>query len=88
MRNWAGIVRDRLAALGRGTPDAVLVEELAAHLAEIYDAARDEGQSDADAATAAMRVLEAPDLFRHTIDARRPTVPARVQQWSRQEPAP
>ena len=37
---------------------------------------------------AAMRVLDAPDLFRQTIDARRPTVTDHVTQWSRQEPAP
>jgi len=88
MRNWVALVRDRLTALGRGTPDAVLVEELAAHLAQIYEEARDDGRSDADAAAAAMRVLEAPDLLRQTIDARRPTLQGRVQQWSRQEPAP
>src|SRR5688572_5290017 len=88
MRNWGAIVRERLMGLGRGAPDAVLVEELAAHLAQIYDEARDEGQSDADATAAAMRVLHAPDLFRHTIDARRPTVKDHVTQWSRQESAP
>ena len=88
MRNWGAIVRERLMALGRGTPDSALVEELAAHLAQIYDEARDDGQSEAEAAAAAMRVLEAPDLFRQTIDARRPTVTDHVRQWSRQEPAP
>jgi putative ABC transport system permease protein len=77
-----------LTALGRGTPDAVFVEELAAHLAQIYEAGRDEGLSEADATAAAMRVLEAPDLLRRTMDARRPTVQDRVQQWRRQEPAP
>ena len=88
MPNWAEIVRNRLAELGRGAPDDVLVEELAAHLAQIHDEARDDGQSDADATAAAMRVLDASDLLRQTIDARRPTVHGRVQQWSRQEPAP
>jgi putative ABC transport system permease protein len=74
MRNWVALVRERLTALGRGTPDGVLVEELAAHLAQIYDEAREDGTSDADAAAAAMRVLEASELLRGTIDARRPRV--------------
>ncbi len=87
MRDWTTTVRERLAALGGPPPDDGLVEELAAHLSQIYDEARDDGRSHAEAEAAAMRVLEASDLLRHTIDARRPTVPARVQQWSRLEPA-
>lgn len=88
MKAWTTIVRERLAALGNGAADPALVEELAAHLAQIYEDATEEGRPDTDAMAAAMRVLEASDLWRRTIEARRPTVAAQVEQWSRQEPAP
>ena len=84
MRNWGAIVRERLTRWAGARPTPVLVEELAAHLAQIYEDARDDGQSDAEAAAAALRVLDAPELFRQTIDARRPTVTDHV---SAMEPA-
>ena len=87
MPNWTAIVRERLSAIGNDA-DAVVIEELAAHLAQIYDEAKDDGASDADAAAAAMRVLEASDLLRQTIAARRPRVSQQVRQWSRLDAAP
>jgi putative ABC transport system permease protein len=88
MRDWSRAVRDRLGALGRGAADPVLVEELASHLAQIYDDACADGRGEAEAEAAALRVLEASDLLRQTIAARRPTMPGQVRQWSRREPAP
>jgi putative ABC transport system permease protein len=88
MRDWAHVVRERVDALGHGAADQVLVEELAAHLAQIYEEARDDGNSDAAAVAAAMRVLDASELLRQTVAARRPTVTRQVREWSRQEPAP
>lgn len=84
MRDWAAIVRGRLAALDGSEPDPTIVEELAAHLSAGYDEGRDGGLSDAAAAAAVMKLLDASDLLRSTIAARRPTIGARVQQWSRQ----
>ena len=86
MRNWVEIVRRRLTAIGGAEPDNTVVEELATHLSAIYDDAREEGRTDAEAATAAMQVLEASDLLKNTIDARRPSLGALVQQWGRQQP--
>jgi predicted permease len=87
MRNWDAVVRERLRAIGSDA-DAVVIEELAAHLAQIYEDAREDGSSDAEAEAAAMRVLEASELLRQTIAARRPRVAAQVRQWSRRDAAP
>jgi putative ABC transport system permease protein len=88
MRDWVAPVRERLTALGRGAPDHVMVEELAAHLEQAYEDARAAGQSDEDAGATALRLLDAADLLRSTVDARRPAVPQRVTEWSRAEPLP
>jgi putative ABC transport system permease protein len=88
MRNWVEIVRGRLVEIGGAEPDHTVVEELAAHLSESYDEAREQGRSDAEASAAALQVLEASELLQKTIDARRPRLGAMVQQWSRQEPPP
>src|SRR3990170_2257796 len=87
MPEWTQIVRERIAALGNGDADPVIVEELAAHLSQIYDEARDQGCDDVQATAAALDVLDAPDLLRQTLAARRPTVSHRIHQWSRKEPA-
>lgn len=67
---WKDIVRRRLAGLGTGVPDDSLVEELAAHLAQAYDEARESGETDAAARHSALAVLEASDLLRRTMAAR------------------
>jgi len=87
MRDWAAIVRERLIAADDAEPDATLVEELAAHMLATYEDRREEGANDTEAAAAAMRVLDAADLWKRTMAARRPSVGTRVQQWSRQPPA-
>ncbi len=86
MTDWVARVRERLADLSDGEPDAILVEELAVHLAQIYEAAREDGLSVEQARARAMQVLEAPDLLRRTVEARRPRVHSRIAEWSRREP--
>ena len=87
MSTWIDAVRARLASLSPGPPDAVMVEELAVHLAQTYEEARESGLDDADARAAAMRVLDS-DLFRKTIAARRPALPRRIHAWSAQDHTP
>jgi predicted permease len=70
--HWEHVVRQRLRQLGHGVPDAGLVEELAAHLAQAYDDARDNEATDAEAYERAVRVLDASDLLRTTMAARPP----------------
>ena len=64
-----------------------MVEELAVHLAQTYEEARESGLDDADARAAALRVLDS-DLFRKTIAARRPALPRRIHAWSAQDRTP
>jgi putative ABC transport system permease protein len=87
-RHWVAAVRARLAQLSGGEPDTVLVEELSAHLAQAYDDARADGATGDEARTRAMALLDAEDLLRRTIEARRPAVRQRVADWSRQEQPP
>ena len=86
MSTWIDAVRERLASISPGPPDDVMVEELAVHLAQTHEEARESGLDDADARAAAMRVLDS-DLFRKTIAARRPGLPRRIQAWSAVEAA-
>jgi putative ABC transport system permease protein len=81
MRDWAAIVRDRLIVVAGSAPDRGLIEELAAHLAQIYEEARDAGKSDAEAAAAAMQVLQASGLLRRTIAARQAVAPIQEGSW-------
>ena len=67
---WHTAVRQRLARLGGGAPDESLVEELALHLSQAYEEARDDGASDEEARRRALAVLDATDLFRQTMAAR------------------
>jgi putative ABC transport system permease protein len=73
MSRWQALVRARLAGLGRGVPDDSIVEELASHLSQAYDAAREGGESHEEAERRALAVLDSPDLLRHTMAARRPS---------------
>ena len=88
MRDWNAIVRARLAALGGRPPDDGLVEEFAAHLAQVYEDARASGLDEETARGRALELLERGDLWRRTIEARRPTVTQQIVIWSRQEPPP
>ena len=88
MRDWASIARERLMAIGGGEPDPTIVEELAAHMSAVFDDGREDGLPDDAAAAAALRILEAPDLLKNIMAARRPTTRARVQQWGRQPAVP
>ena len=83
---WAGIVRARLAPLLGAPPDAEFVDELAAHLAQAYEDARRDGQSDAESRAAALRLLDdsSPWLDAARERARRP-VPRRIREWTRTE---
>src|SRR5436190_17425921 len=56
-RQWAAIARERLAPHLTRPPDADFIEELAAHLAQAYDAARQQGSNDAEARDAAVALL-------------------------------
>jgi putative ABC transport system permease protein len=87
MPDWVAIVRERLARLTQGVPDDVIVEEMALHLAQAYDEALESGLSEDEARVRVMRVLDASELLRRTIAARRPPLPRRISDWSRQEPA-
>src|SRR5918994_411630 len=88
MQNWVALVRERVGALSSTPPDDVLVEELALHLAQTYEEARADGASEEGARQRAIRVLDRSDLLRQTIAARRPALPQRIHEWSRQEPPP
>ena len=56
-RQWAAIARERLAPLLNAPPDADFIEELAAHLAQTHDAARQQGLNEDDARAAALALL-------------------------------
>ena len=86
MHNWNAIVQDRLARLTSRFVDDDLVEELATHLAEAYDEAREAGRSDAEARAHAAKALDESELLRSVMDARRAPLPQRIVHWSRQEP--
>ena len=85
--DWNEIVRDRLVRLGGGRPDDTLVEELALHLAQSYEEAREQGIDEPQARARALAVLEASDLLRRTVAARRERLARRVDRWSRHESA-
>jgi putative ABC transport system permease protein len=56
-RQWKAIARDRLQPFLGGPPDGEFLDELAAHLMMVYEEARRDGASDADAKTAALALL-------------------------------
>jgi putative ABC transport system permease protein len=87
MHDWTAIVRERLDRLTPSRVDDDLVEELAAHLAQAYDEARDEGRTDPEARTHVATVLEESELLRSLLAARRARLPQRIAHWSRREPA-
>jgi putative ABC transport system permease protein len=86
LRTWAAIARERLTPRLGAPPDPEFVDELAAHLAQAYDEARREGQSDRESRDAALRLLDdsSPWIDAARERARRP-VKQRVRDWTRQE---
>src|SRR5215471_2698253 len=56
-RQWAALARERLTPFLKTPPDAEFLEELAAHLAQSYDAARASGMTDQEARAAALALL-------------------------------
>ncbi|HET9368889.1 MAG TPA: ABC transporter permease [Vicinamibacterales bacterium] len=72
MREWAAVVRERLEAEGQ-RPDLHLdaIDELAAHLGDVYRGARQAGQTDADAIAAAQAELDGLGPLAAAIAARR-----------------
>ena len=56
-RQWAAIAREKLAPLLTAPPDPDFLEELAAHLAQTYDAATRQGLNDEEARAAALALL-------------------------------
>ena len=86
MHDWSAIVRERLARLTPSAADDDLVEELATHLAQAYEEARDDGRQDQEARAHAVKVLDESELLRGIIAARKSPIPQRIVHWSRQEP--
>ncbi len=54
---WAAIVRERLAPLLGEPPDAEFVDELAAHLAQVYEESRRDGRSEDESRQSALGLL-------------------------------
>ena len=86
MPDWREILRARLRELAGEPPDPEVVEEMAAHLSQIYEHARADGMSAEEARRHTSRLLEASHPFLQALDARRPPLARRVSNWTRQEP--
>jgi predicted permease len=71
MTNWKQIVEDHAARTGGPALPAATVAELAAHLEDLYAAARAEGSTDADARRRALDALEESTLAELAVRARR-----------------
>jgi hypothetical protein len=54
---WKRLIRERSSARGRPLPEDVL-EELASHVADAYDAESQRGGSEQDAVSAATRLID------------------------------
>ena len=54
---WKALVRDRLGPALDGRTDTEFVDELAAHLSQVYEQARLDGGSDEDARSAALALI-------------------------------
>ena len=86
MPDWIPIVRARLRELTGEPPPPEVVEELAAHLGQMYDDAREDGMTEVRAERHTRALLEATDPFLRALDARRPRGARRITDWSRTEP--
>jgi hypothetical protein len=86
MIDWVDTVRARLTEVSGGPPDPDVVEELAAHLAQVYETARRRGETDHEARSVALRLLEGSSPILEALQAHRPPVGRRISDWVRQEP--
>jgi hypothetical protein len=86
-RQWAALAAERLTPLLGASPDPEFLDELAAHLAQAYEEATRDGQSDDESRRAALALLDAssPWVEAARERARRP-VARRVHEWTRHEP--
>jgi predicted permease len=84
--DWHAAILARLTPLLAAPPDREFVDELAAHLAQVYEEARRDGGSESESRAAALRLLDesSPWLDAARERARRP-VPQRIREWSRTE---
>ena len=84
--DWTRELRARLTPLLGVPPDPEFVDELSAHLAQVYEDARRDGRSEAESREAALRLLDqsSPWLAAARERARRP-VPRRIREWTRTE---
>lgn len=86
MPDWNAIVRARLRELTGEPPDPDIVEELAAHLSQVFETDRAGGMQPADAERRARQLLDAAPPLLQALDARRPRGARRAIEWARQEP--
>jgi putative ABC transport system permease protein len=87
MPDWTSLVRNRLRELSPDPPDPEVVDELALHLAQIYDEARADGIPHDQAWKAIEELLEPSNPFLQALEARKPRGRRRVHEWIRQEPS-
>ena len=84
--DWAAIVSERVAPFLDGPADQEFVDELGAHLAQVYEDARAHGQSEEEARRSALGLLDDPaPWLRAARERNRRPVGRRVQEWSRTE---
>ena len=88
MHEWTAAVRARLSALSDVPPNHDFVEEYAAHLAQVYEEARADGASDAEARARAVALLEGRRPLLEAQRERGPRLARRVDQWTRQDVPP
>ena len=86
MIDWVDTVRARLTEVSGGPPDPDVVEELAAHLTQVYETARRRGETDNVARSVALRLLEGSSPILEALQAHRPPVGRRISDRVRQEP--
>lgn len=88
MPNWFSLVQARLRELTGGPPDPDIVEELAAHFAQLHEHARAQGLSDPEAERHVLALLEASQPFLQALGAKRAPMARRIDTWARQEAPP
>jgi putative ABC transport system permease protein len=87
MNEWIDVVRVRLTEVGGSPPDPDVIEEFAAHLAQVYESARGRGGTHEEALHAALRLLEGSNPILQALRAHQPPIGRQVSDWARQEPA-
>lgn len=86
MRTWIDVVRERLRELGGAPPSPDTVEEVAAHLGQVYDDGLEEGMGVDEAEARALALLDAPSPWLEALQARRAPVGRRLAEWAGHEP--